>query len=100
LQTVYRLLYGDPLEDLGDLAALETLVDLVGLEAPMDKEGQDNQEDLLLLQLPQLLLHQLPTMMTDLWAVYPKPTREIENLPEHFSTNWFTTSKQTHESQD
>jgi hypothetical protein len=99
LQTIYRLLYGEPLEDSEDLVALETLADLVGLEGLADQEDQDNQEDLLLLQLPQQLSHP-PTMMTDLWAVYPKPMREIESLPEHFSTNWFTTSGQTHESQD
>jgi hypothetical protein len=100
LQAIYKLLYGEPLEDPEDLAALETLADLVGLEAPVDQEDEDNQEDLLLLQLPQPLPHQPPTMTTDLWAVYPKPTREIENSPEHFSTNWFTTSRQTRESQD
>jgi hypothetical protein len=100
LQATYKPLYGEPLEDPEDLAALETLVDLVGLEAPADQEDQGNQEDLLLLQPPQLLLHQLPTMTTDLWAAYPRPMREIENLPEHFSTNWFTTSERTCEFRD
>jgi hypothetical protein len=100
LQAFYRLLYGEPLEDPEDLVVLETLADLVGLEAPAGQTDQDNQEDLLLLQPPQLLPHQPPTMTTDLWAVYPKHMREIENLPEHFSTNWFTTSGQTHESRD
>jgi hypothetical protein len=100
LQAIYRLLYGEPLEDLEDLAALETLADLAGLEAPVDQMDQDNQENLLLLQPPQLLPHQPPTMTTDLWAVYPRHMREIENSPEHFSTNWSTTSGQTHKSWD
>jgi hypothetical protein len=99
LQTVYKLLYGEPLEDPEDLAALETLADLVGLEGPADQKDQDNQKDLLLLQPPQQLLQQ-PTMMIDLWAAYPKPMREIESSPEHFSANWSITSEQTHESQD
>jgi hypothetical protein len=37
LQATYKPLYGEPLEDLEDLAVLETLVDLVGLEAPVDQ---------------------------------------------------------------
>jgi hypothetical protein len=100
LQATYRPLYREFLEDPEDLAALETLADLVGLEDPMDPEVQDNQEDPLLLQSPQPLLHQLPTMMTDLWEVYRRPMRAIENSSEHFLTNWSTTSKQTHEFQD
>jgi hypothetical protein len=97
LRDVYRPLYREPLEDPADLAALETLEALVGLETPMDP---DNQEETLLLQLPQPLPLNPPTTMTDLWAVYPKHTREIENSPEHFLTNLPTTSEQTRESQD
>jgi hypothetical protein len=82
------------------LVALETLADLVGLEAPVDQEDQDNQEELLLLQLPQPPPLQLPTMMTDLWAAYPRRTKEIENLPEHFSISLPTTFEQTQESPD
>jgi hypothetical protein len=97
LQDVYKPLYGEPLEDPADLAALETLGALVGLETPT---GQDNQEETLLLQSPQPLPLNPPTMITHLWAVYPKHTREIENSPEHFSTNLHTTSEQTRGSQD
>jgi hypothetical protein len=97
LRAIYRPLYREPLEDLADLAALETLADLANLEAP---EDQDNQEETLLLQQPQPLPLQPPTMTTDLWAVYPKHTREIENLPEHFSISLPTTSGQIQESQD
>jgi hypothetical protein len=97
LRDVYKPLYGEPLEDPADLAALETLGALVGLETPTD---QDNQEETLLLQSPQPLPLNPPTMMTDLWAVYPKLTREIENSPEHSSTNLRTTSEQTRGSQD
>jgi hypothetical protein len=100
LRDVYKPLYGEPLEDPADLAALETLADLAGLEAPVDQEGQDNQKETLLLQSPQPLPHNPPTMMTDLWAAYPKRTREIENSPEHFSTSLPTTSGQIQESQD
>src|SRR5580693_3908267 len=97
LQDVYKPLYGEPLEDPADLAALETLEALVGLETPTD---QDNQEETLLLQSPQPLPLNPPTMMTDLWAVYPRHTREIENSPEHFSTNSLITSEPIQESQD
>ena len=97
LQDIYRPLYGEPLEDPADLAALETLEALVGLETPMDL---DNQEETLLLQSPQPLPLNPPTMMTDLWAVYPRRTREIENSPEHFSISLPTTFGQTQESQD
>jgi hypothetical protein len=100
LRTIYRPLYGEPLEDPVDLAVLETLADLAGLEAPEDQDNQDNQEETLLLQQPQPLPLQPPTMMTDLWAVYPKCTREIENLPEHFSISSPTISAQTQEFQD
>jgi hypothetical protein len=97
LQDVYRPLYGEPLEDPADLAALETLEALVGLETPTD---QDNQEGTLLLQSPQPLPLNPPTMMTDLWAVYLKHTKGIENLPEHSSTNLPTTSERTQGSRD
>jgi hypothetical protein len=97
LQVIYKLLYGEPLEDLADLAALETLADLADPEAP---EDQDNQEELLLFQPPQPLLLQPPTMTIDLWAVYPRHTREIESSPEHFSISLPTTSEQIQESQD
>jgi hypothetical protein len=97
LQDVYKPLYGEPLEDPADLAALETLEALVGLETPMD---QDNQEETLLLQSPQPLPLSPPTMMTDLWAVCPKHTREIENSPGRSSINLPTISEQTQGSQD
>src|SRR5580693_8827792 len=97
LQDVYKPLYGEPLEDPVDLAALETLGTLVGLETPTD---QDNLEETLLLQSPQPLPLNPPTTMTDLWAVYPRRTREIENSPEHFSTNSLITSEPIQESQD
>jgi hypothetical protein len=95
LQAIYRPLYEEPLEDPEDLAALETLVDLVGLGDPMDQEDQEDQENLLLLQLPQQSPQprHLPIMMTDSWGVYPRLTREIESLPEHSLTSWFTTSE-------
>src|SRR5580693_9931699 len=44
LQAIYRPLYRGPLEDPADLVALDTLADLVGLEAPEGQEDQDNQE--------------------------------------------------------
>ena len=97
LRDVYKPLYGEPLEDPADLAALETLGTLVGLETPTD---QDNQEETLLLQSPQPLPLNPPTTMTDLWAVYPRRTREIENSPEHSSTNSLTTSGRTQGSRD
>jgi hypothetical protein len=97
LRVIYKPLYGEPLEDLEDLAALETLGDLAGLEA---LEVQDNQEELLLLQPPQPLPLQPPTMTTDLWAAYPRRTREIENSPEHFSISLPTTFEPIQESQD
>jgi hypothetical protein len=100
LQATYRPLYREPLKDLADLAALETLADLVGLEAPVDQGDWDSQEELLLLQSPQPLPLQPPTMMTDLWAVYPRHTREIENSPEHFSISLPTTFEPIQESQD
>jgi hypothetical protein len=91
LRDVYKLLYGEPLEDPADLAALETL------EAPTD---QNNREETLLLQSPQPLPLNPPIMMTDLWAVYPRHMREIENSPEHSSINLPTTSEQTQGSRD
>jgi hypothetical protein len=93
LQDIYKLLYREPLEALEDLAVLGTLPDL---------EDQEDQEDLLLLQPPQQPRWSqcLPIVMTDSWGVYPSLTREIENLPEHSLTSWFTTSGQTHKSQD
>jgi hypothetical protein len=100
LQAIYRPLYGEPLEDPADMEALETLVDLAGLEAPEGQEDQDNQEEILLLQQPQPLPLQLPTMMTDLWAACPRRMREIENSPEHFSISLPTTFEPTQESQD
>jgi hypothetical protein len=85
LQDIYKPLYGEPLEALEDLVALGTLP---------DQEVQEVQEDPLLLQLLQQPQQPqpLPIMMTDSWGVYPNPTREIENSPEHSLTNWFTTS--------
>jgi hypothetical protein len=100
LRAIYRLLYREPLEDPADLAALDTLADLAGLEALEDQEDQDNQEEILLLQQPRPLPLQPPTMMTDLWAVYPRRMREIENSPEHFLISLPTTFGQTQESQD
>jgi hypothetical protein len=99
LQTAYRLLYGEPLESLEDLAVLETLMDLVGLEDPTD---QENQEDLLLLQVPQWPQqpHHLPIMMRDSWGVYPSLTRETRNSQGPSLISLLTTSKPTHESQD
>jgi hypothetical protein len=97
LRDVYKPLYGEPLEDPTDLAALETLEALVGLETPTD---QNNQEETLLLQLPQPLPLNPPTMMTDLWAVYPRHTREIESSPGCSSINLPTTSEQTRGSRD
>jgi len=79
---------------------LETLEDLMGLEALEAPGDQDNQEELLLLQSPQPLPLQLPTMTTDLCAAYPNCTREIENSPEHFSISLPTTSERTREFQD
>jgi hypothetical protein len=87
LQIIYKPLYGEPLEALEDLAALGTL---------LDQEAQEAQENPLLLQQPQ----HLPIMMTDSWGVYPSLMREIENSPEHSLTNWFTTSRRMHKSQD
>jgi hypothetical protein len=52
LQAIYKPLYGEPLEDPADLAALDTLADLVGLEALEGQGDQDNQEETLLLQQP------------------------------------------------
>jgi hypothetical protein len=100
LQATYKPLYGEPLEDPADLVALETLADLMGLEALEGQEDPDNQEELLLLQPPQPLPHSPPTTMTDLWAVYPKHMREIENSPEHFSISLPTTFEPMQESQD
>jgi hypothetical protein len=97
LRVIYKPLYREPLEDLEDLAVLETLGGLAGLEAP---EAQDNQEEFLLLQPPQPLPLQPPTMTTDLWAVYPRHTREIENSPEHFLISLPTTFEPIQESQD
>jgi hypothetical protein len=98
LRAIYKPLYGEPLEDPADLAALDTLADLMGLGALEGQEDQDNQEEILLLQQPQPLPLQPPTMTTDLWAVYPRRMREIENSPEHFSINLPTTSEQIQES--
>jgi hypothetical protein len=96
LQNIYKLLYGEPLEALEDLAMLEALPDLEVQEA------QEVQEDPLLLQPPQRPWQPqpLPIVMTDSWGVYPSLTREIENSPEHSLTSWFTTSGQMHKSQD
>jgi hypothetical protein len=90
LQTALRRTPGGS----GGSGGAGNLVDLVGLEAPEVQEDQDNQEEFLLLQSPQPLPLQPPTMMTDLWAVYPRRTREIENSPEHFSISLPTTSEQ------
>ena len=90
MQDIYKLLYGEPLEALEDLAVLGTL---------LDKEDQEDQEDQLLLQQPQQPQH-LPIVMTDSWGVYPSLTREIKNLPEHSLTSWFTTSGPMHRSRD
>jgi hypothetical protein len=69
-----------------DTQTLRHSSDLTGLEVLGDPEDQDNQEELLLLQVPQPLLLQPPITMTNLWAVSPRHMREIENSPEHFST--------------
>jgi hypothetical protein len=105
LQDIYKLLYGEPLEALEDLAVLGTLPDLEDQEAQEDQgaqEAQEAQEDPLLLQPPQQSQQsrRLSIVMTDSWGVYPSLMREIKNLPEHSLTNWFTTSRQTHKSQD
>jgi hypothetical protein len=108
LQDIYKPLYGEPLEALEDLAALGTLLDLEDQEDQKGQEGQEGQEaqevqeDPLLLQPPQQSrqLQHPPIVMTDSWGVYPSLTRGIENLPEHSLTSWFTTSRQTHKSQD
>jgi hypothetical protein len=102
LQDIYKPLYGEPLEALEDLAVLGTLLDLEVQEVWEAQEDQEAREDLLLLQPPQQLRQpqHLPIVMTDSWGVYPSLTREIENLPEHSLTNWFTTSERMHRSQD
>jgi hypothetical protein len=99
LQDIDKPLYGEPLEALEDLAALGTLQDQEDQE---DQKAQEVQEDPLLLQPHQQpqQLWPLPIVMTDSWGVYPSLTREIENSPEHSLTSWFTTSRQTHKSQD
>jgi hypothetical protein len=102
LQDIYKLLYGEPLEALEDLAVLETLPDLEDHQDQEDQEDQEAQEDPLLLQPPQQLQQpQHPSIvMTDSWGVYPSLTREIESSLEHSLTSWFTTSGRTHRSQD
>jgi hypothetical protein len=93
LQAIYKPLYREPLEALEDLAVLGTLPDLEDQEDQEAQEGQEGQEDPLLLQQPQQPQQpqHLPIVMTDSWGVYPSLMREIENLPEHSLTSWFTT---------